>query len=159
MAIYGKFKPKNPQKYIGDATNIVFRSLWEMRVMTYFDSHADIIRWGSEEIVIPYLNPLDSKVHRYYPDFIIEYLDVNGNMVKEVVEVKPLHESEAKYAKTDRSKSALEVNNAKWKSAAIYCESRNMKFRVITEKSIFYQGQKQVKKRGPTDNIHTKKSA
>lgn len=113
--------------------------------MKFFDSRPDVLRWGSEEIVIPYLSPLDNKVHRYFPDFFIEYLDKNGELKKEIIEVKPLHESEEKHAKSDRSKEALMVNEAKWKSASMYCEQRGMLFRVLTEKSIFHQGQKKVK--------------
>jgi hypothetical protein len=107
--------------------------------MKYFDSRPDVIRWGSEEIIIPYLSPEDDRVHRYFPDFIVEYIDKQGNRHKEVVEVKPRHESEEAYAKSDRSKAALLVNDAKWKAASIYCESRGMKFRVLTERSIFRQ--------------------
>jgi hypothetical protein len=114
--------------------------------MKYFDSRPDVLKWGSEEIVIPYLSPLDSKVHRYFPDFFVEYMDKDGNLIKELVEVKPLHESDKQFAKSQRSKDALVVNEAKWKSAAIYCQERGMKFRVLTEKSIFHQGVKKAKK-------------
>jgi hypothetical protein len=145
MPFRARFIPKNPQKYVGDVDAIFARSTWEVSVMKYFDSHQDVLRWGSEEIVIPYLSPLDNKVHRYFPDFFVEYLDKDGNLLKEIVEVKPLHESEERFAKNDRSKDALAVNEAKWKSASIFCEQRGMKFRVLTEKSIFHQGQKKVK--------------
>ena len=66
MAYKGKFKPKNPSKYIGDPTNIVYRSLWERRFMIYCDNEDNILSWGSEEVVIPYVSPIDNKVHRYY---------------------------------------------------------------------------------------------
>ncbi len=145
MAFRARFIPRNPSKYVGDANNIFARSTWEVSCMKFFDSRPDVLRWGSEEVVIPYLSPLDNKVHHYYPDFFIEYLDKDGNQIKEIVEVKPLHESEERFAKNDRSKNALIVNEAKWKSAAIFCEQRGMKFRVLTEKSIFHQGQKKVR--------------
>ena len=138
MAFRARFIPRNPEKYTGDPSQIWARSSWEVQVMKYFDSRKDVIRWGSEEIVIPYLSPADNKVHRYFPDFFVEYYDKNGDIRKEIVEVKPLHESDAKFAKSDRSKDALLVNDAKWKAAALYCESRNMLFRVITERSIFH---------------------
>ena len=114
--------------------------------MKWMDLTPAVIRWGSEEVVIPYFSPVDHKVHKYHPDFFIEYRDANGNVLKEIVEVKPLHESDSAHAKSDRSKAALEVNEAKWKAAAIWCENYGMKFRVITEQSIFYQGVKQPKK-------------
>lgn len=147
MAFRARFIPRNPEKYTGDPSQIWARSSWEVQVMKYFDSRKDVIRWGSEEIVIPYLSPADNKVHRYFPDFFVEYYDKNGDIRKEIVEVKPLHESDAKFAKSDRSKDALLVNDAKWKAAALYCESRNMLFRVLTEKSIFHQVEKQPRKK------------
>ena len=33
----GKFTPQNPGKYIGETSNIVYRSMWERRCMKYFD--------------------------------------------------------------------------------------------------------------------------
>jgi hypothetical protein len=148
MAISGQFLPKNKDKYVGDVDKIFFRSLWEVNVMTFFDSRPDIIKWGSEEIVIPYLSPKDNQVHRYFPDFFIEFRNAKGEIKKEIVEVKPLHESDKKFAKSDRSKEALKVNDAKWAAAAIYCEARGMSFRVITERSIFHQGVKSPRKNG-----------
>jgi hypothetical protein len=115
--------------------------------MKFFDSRSDVIRWGSEEIIIPYLSPADNRVHRYFPDFFIEYKDKDGNIIKEIVEVKPLHESEGKFAKSERSKDALLVNEAKWKAASLFCTAQGMKFRVLTEKSIFHQGVKKERKK------------
>ena len=89
MSYSGKFKPKNYKKYKGDPTKIVYRSLWERRFMVYCDNNDKIIEWGSEELIIPYRSPLDKKVHRYFPDFYIKYLNKEGNVVREIIEVKP----------------------------------------------------------------------
>lgn len=145
MPFRARFIPKNPHKYVGDVDNIWARSSWEVTCMKWLDSRDAVIRWGSEEIIIPYLSPEDNKVHRYFPDFFVEYVDENGVVKKEVLEVKPRHETDEKYAKHDRSKKALAVNEAKWKAASIWCEQRNMNFRVLTEHSIFYQGKKKKK--------------
>lgn len=142
MAFRARFIPKNPEKYIGDANSIFARSSWEVSVMKYFDSKESVIKWGSEEITVPYLSPIDNKVHQYYPDFIVVYKNKSGELIKEIVEVKPLHESDPKFAKSDRSKDALLVNEAKWKAASIFCEQNGMTFRVLTEKSIFLQKKK-----------------
>lgn len=139
MSFRARFIPKNPDKYLGDPEKIFARSSWEVKVMQFFDSRTDIIKWGSEELSIPYLSPADSKVHQYFPDFFVEYKDKDGNIIKEIVEVKPLHESDEKFAKSDRSKNALIVNDAKWKAASTYCEMNGLKFRVLTERSIFHQ--------------------
>lgn len=140
MVFRARFIPKNTDKYVGDIQKIFARSSWELTVMKFFDASTAVKRWGSEEQVIPYLSPVDSRVHEYWPDFFVEFVDKTGETIREVVEVKPRHESEQKYAKSERSKAALEVNEAKWKAANIYCESRGWRFRVITEHSIYHQG-------------------
>ena len=85
----GKFKPKNYKKYRGDPTKIIYRSLWERRFMVYCDNNPSIIEWGSEEIIIPYRSPVDKKVHRYFPDFYIKYVNAKGQSIREIIEVKP----------------------------------------------------------------------
>ena len=40
MAYKGYFKPINSFKYLGNPTNIIYRSLWEMKLMAYLDSLA-----------------------------------------------------------------------------------------------------------------------
>ena len=75
MAYKTKYKTQNPSKYIGDPTKIICRSLWERRVCKYLDENKNVIRWGSEELVIPYYSPVDRKMHKYYPDFIAEIKD------------------------------------------------------------------------------------
>lgn len=147
MAFRARFIPKNPHKYRGDVDKIFARSSWEASVMKFFDSSSAVLSWSSEEISIPYLKPEDARVHHYFPDFVVEFVDKEGNIRTEIVEVKPLHESEAAYAKHERSKAALETNEAKWRAAIDYAERNNMKFRVITEKSIFHQVEKPKKAR------------
>ena len=161
MAFRARFIPKNPDKYVGDVNAIFARSSWEMSVMKFFDASSAVLKWGSEEFSIPYLKPEDSRVHQYFPDFIVTYKDKHGNIKKEIVEVKPLHESDEKYAKHERSKAALETNNAKWKAATIFAEQHDMTFRVITEKSIFHQVEKPKKvKHGnrKTQEVHSQES-
>lgn len=140
MPFRARFIPKNPDKYVGDVAKIFARSSWELRVMQFFDSSSAVLTWKSEETVIPYLSPVDARIHEYWPDFVLTYKDKEGVVKTEIVEVKPRHESDEKYAKSDRSKEAVIINEAKWKAAILYCESRGMTFRVLTEKSIFYQG-------------------
>lgn len=142
MAFRARFIPKNPQKYRGDVEKIFARSSWEASVMKFFDSSTAVISWASEEIAIPYLKPEDARVHHYYPDFVVEFVNKEGQIKKEIVEVKPLHESDAKFAKHERSKAALETNEAKWRAAIDFAEKHGMTFRVITEKSIFHQVEK-----------------
>ena len=45
----GRFKPKNPKKYKGDPSNIIFRSSWERDVMNWCDKNEKIVsKWSSE---------------------------------------------------------------------------------------------------------------
>ena len=68
----GKFKPERPEKYKGNPRNIIYRSMWERRFMVYCDRNENILEWGSEEFIVPYKSPVDGKVHRYFPDFLIQ---------------------------------------------------------------------------------------
>lgn len=150
----GRFIPKNPQKYAGDPTNIMFRSSWEVAAMKFLDSSKAVLKWGSEEIKIPYLKPIidpvtgraSLKPANYFPDFVVVYQDKEGNVQTEILEIKPLKESLQEKAKTDRDKMALAVNIAKWKAAEAFARANGMKFRVITEQSLFKQAPAKPKK-------------
>ena len=89
MSYSGRFKPKNYKKYKGDPTKIIYRSLWERRFMVYLDNNDKIIEWNSEEVIIPYRSPVDKRVHRYFPDFYIKYQNARGQIIREIIEVKP----------------------------------------------------------------------
>ena len=69
MTYRGRYIPKNPDKYRGDRSNIIYRSSWERKLMVYCDITEAVIEWGSEEVIIPYLSPVDNRIHRYFPDF------------------------------------------------------------------------------------------
>ena len=84
MSYKGKFRPKNYKKYKGDPTNIVYRSLWELKFMRYCDSSKNIVSWCSEEVVIPYMSPTDRRVHRYFPDFYIKVKESTGKVVEKL---------------------------------------------------------------------------
>jgi hypothetical protein len=137
MALKGRYICRNPAKYIGNANKIIFRSSWEINVMRYFDLSTGVKRWSSEPFHIMYISPKDRQPHRYFPDFYVEYIHKDGSIKKEIVEVKPLHETVDSAAKTDRDKFALIVNKAKWAAANIFAKAHGMTFRVITEMSIF----------------------
>ena len=87
MSYKGFFKPKNPTKYKGDPTKIIYRSSWELRLMAYLDDHPNVVQWGSEEFSIPYRSPIDNKIHRYFPDFWVKQI-VDGKTEVLVLEVK-----------------------------------------------------------------------
>jgi hypothetical protein len=139
MAYSGKFSPKNPTKYLGDPTNIIYRSLWERRVMVHLDENPGVIKWSSEEVVIPYLSPVDNRWHRYFPDFYVQTKNKQGMLESRILEVKPKSQAVAPKAKKRVTKQYIQevmtygINEAKWKAATEYCKDRNWKFMVITE--------------------------
>jgi hypothetical protein len=142
MSYKGKFSPKYPAKYIGDPTNVIYRSLWELRLMRYFDQHPAVLKWGSEEIVIPYRSPVDNRIHRYFPDFIVKMREATGAVSTLIIEVKPDAQTKEPVKKTQKSIRYINevltygVNQAKWKAAEVLCADRNWKFKIMTEHDI-----------------------
>jgi hypothetical protein len=139
MAYKGKFSPKNPQKYRGDYTNIVYRSTWECRVMTWLDGNESIIEWSSEEIVIPYKSPVDNRVHRYFPDFYVKVKQKDDTIRVQILEVKPHRQTmppEKKKKKVTKQYInevvTWSINQAKWRYAIEFCKERKWEFCVMS---------------------------
>ena len=143
MAYRGKYKPKNPNKYVGDPTKINYRSLWERKCMLTFDDNPNIIKWASEEIAIPYLSPVDRKRHRYYPDFMVELKNKEGKVETIMIEVKPKNHTEPPKPRKRKSVTYLNeaktyaINQAKWAAAQALCDRKGWTFRIMTEKEIY----------------------
>tara|TARA_B100000609_G_scaffold147700_1_gene119368 strand:- start:3947 stop:4387 length:441 start_codon:yes stop_codon:yes gene_type:complete len=138
----GKFKPSYPGKYKGDPTNIIYRSLWERKFMVWCDRNINVEEWGSEEIIIPYISPVDGRVHRYFPDFYVRARTKTGGKTRLIIEVKPLKQTQTPKKQQRRTKRYLNevrtyaVNDAKWKAAREYCKDRQMVFMILTEKEL-----------------------
>ena len=143
MAYKSKYKVKNRKKYIGDPDKVVCRSLWERQVCKYFDSNRNIIRWGSEEVTIKYYSPIDKKMHRYYPDFIVEKINKDKEIETLLIEVKPYKQTLKPERKKKSKRTYLsecktfEINSAKWKAAEEVAKRNDWKFLILTEKEIF----------------------
>ena len=139
MSYKGYFKPRNPSKYMGDPTTIIYRSSWELKLMRYLDSHSDVIKWASEEFSIPYVSPIDGKVHRYFPDFLVKKRNQNKSIETVVIEVKPKIQTTAPTVQKKANKRYIRevytwgVNSAKWEAAKRYCDYREWKFVIMTE--------------------------
>ena len=141
--LQGRFRPKNPEKYKGDVTNILYRSSWERMFMNWCDTKPEVKRWQSEEKAIWYYNPIQKKNCRYFPDFIIEYERRDGITMQEMVEIKPYRQvvgppENPKRRTKSWANSCLTYaqNQAKWKAARRWCEDRGMNFRIVTEKEL-----------------------
>lgn len=143
MAPYqGYFKPKNTHKYRGDPTNIIYRSSWELKMMRYLDEHKDIISWSSEEVIIPYRSPIDGKVHRYFPDFVVTKINKEGVKETALIEVKPKSQTQPPKRQNKVTRRYITevktwgVNEAKWKAAIEYCKDRGWSFHIFTEQEL-----------------------
>jgi hypothetical protein len=139
MAYSGKFIPKNPQKYVGDYKNIIYRSSWECKVMSWLDKEPTIISWASEELVIPYISPVDGKRHRYFPDFLVKYRTSDNKLKTMLIEVKPKKQAMEPTKKKRitpqyiREVATWGVNQAKWAAATELCLDRGWEFKILTE--------------------------
>ena len=141
MSYKGWFRPKNPKKYKGDATNVVYRSNWELRVMKHFDEDPNVLWWASEELVIPYRSPVDQRMHRYFPDFIAHVKQKTGKEKTIVIEIKPEKQTKKPIQKRQTRRFLEEaatyaINQEKWRAADIFCQKEGWDFMVLTEKDL-----------------------
>jgi hypothetical protein len=139
----GIYKLKNPKKYKGDPYNVIYRSSWELRAFKWLDSNPNVIEWGSEELVINYISPIDNRNHRYFPDLIVKVRKFDGSIVTYVIEIKPYAQTVEPKPKKRVTKSYINevctwgINTAKWAAAKEYCRHRDWEFKLLTERELF----------------------
>ena len=110
--------------------------------MVHLDTNPSVIEWSNEEIVIPYLSPVDNRWHRYFPDFFVRVKNRQGMLEAMILEVKPKSQSRPPVKKSKITKRYINevmtwgVNEAKWKAAVEYCKTRSWQFKVITEEDL-----------------------
>jgi hypothetical protein len=138
----GRYIPKNPAKYAGDPTAVIYRSSWEVKFMSWADRNPNVLKWSSEETVIPYICPTDNKLHRYFVDFQIQTRNKAGVLKTFLIEVKPYKQTIPPEPQKRVTKQYLtEVltwgkNDAKWKAARDFCKDRGWEFIILTEKEL-----------------------
>ena len=141
----GRFQPINPQKYKGDKNNIIYRSRWELRFMSWCDTSSQVLEWASEELYIPYLSPKTRKFQRYFPDFLIKVKD--GKKTRKImIEIKPLKETmppsdmsgkrKKTKAKLLQESMTYAINTAKWDAARKFCKKHDIEFKIMTEREL-----------------------
>jgi hypothetical protein len=136
----GKYTVENPEKYVGNKKP-TYRSSWEFAFMKFCDTHPSVQKWASEAISIPYRCPLTGKNTIYVPDFFIQYTDKTGKSFVELIEVKPQNQTLAeKVGKNRHNQQQYFKNVAKWRAAQAWCKQQGIKFRIINEQDMFYQG-------------------
>ena len=139
----GLYKPRHPEKYKGNLARIVFRSSWEHGFCKWCDNSQRVLEWASEPFWIPYVKPTDKRIHKYFPDFWVKYLNEEGKVVQEVIEIKPLKQQIAPTFVGKSKKAALyeaitwSINSAKWSAAEKFCDKYSMKFRKLTETQLY----------------------
>lgn len=138
----GRYSVTNTQKYIGNPTEVFYRSLWELKFMKWCDFNSSIIEWSSETIIIPYLSPIDNKMHRYFVDFYMHMINKDNIKEKYLIEIKPFRFTQPPKEPKKKSKAFIQevmtygVNQSKWKNAEAYCKTKGWKFMIITEKEL-----------------------
>ena len=134
----GLYRPTNPKKYVGNVDKIVYRSLLERKFMLYCDRNESVEQWAREEISIPYISPVDNRLHRYFPDFLVK----TDKGKKFCIEIKPYRQCIKPKKPKRKTKAFLREsleyakNIAKWDSAKKYCANNNLEFKIITEKDL-----------------------
>ncbi len=129
---------KHPEKYAGDKDNIITRSSWERRLIKWLDENNSVLFWASEELVVPYISPLDSKTHRYFVDFVAKLKLKDGTEKIFGIEVKPMKEMKPPRKSNNQTRMLTEtttyiVNQAKWESARKFCTAKGWEFLVLNE--------------------------
>lgn len=95
-----------------------YRSGWELLLMGHLDADIDVLDWGYEALVVPYVsNAKTGRLRKYYPDFVVDYADGH----QEVIEVKP-----------SRKVHQLKIQK-KLLAGGEWCRAHGVTFRVITE--------------------------
>ena len=135
----GEFVPKNKDKFIG--TKAVYRSGLELKFFRFCDNNKNVIKWGSENVIVPYTSPLDGRVHRYFVDNYV-VIKEGTEIKKYLVEIKPSKQTkppQTKYRKKQHllyEQRAYVINQAKWEAARKYSKKRDLTFIILTEREL-----------------------
>ena len=121
---------------------INYKSGLERTCTRYCDMNIHVKKWSLEPFCVPYVSPVDNRVHRYFIDFFIEF----SNGQKFLVEVKSSGETREPKKPGKKTEKALlnyqkalqtfAVNQAKWEAARIFCKEKGLKFIILTEKEL-----------------------
>ena len=138
MAYKGKYKIKKPEKYAGNPTKVVYRSLWERQAFKWCENNPKVTAWNSEEVVVPYKCTVDKKLHRYFVDLLIQM----DNKKTYLIEIKPKSQTQPPKARSRKTKKYINEqltyikNNDKWEAATQFAEHKGWKFQVWTEETL-----------------------
>ncbi len=138
MSYKGKYKIKKPEKYAGDVSNVVFRSLWERNAFRWCEDNPKVKLWNSEGVVVPYKCTIDRKLHRYFVDLLIEM----ENKKIYLIEIKPKSQTVPPVKKSRKTKRYINEaltfsrNQDKWNAADKFAKHNGWEFQVWTEETL-----------------------
>ena len=154
--VSGTYHVHNTTKYRGSnggggARAAQYRSSWELRLMGWLDSNPNVVEWGSERMVVQYVDKVDGRVHRYFVDFDFVVRGKDGNLKRIWCEVKPDAETRPPVPPRRMTESAKRNllmknmtyvrNQSKWEAAIAEARRRGATFMVLTEKNAsFFNG-------------------
>lgn len=139
--IQGKFLLRNKDRYKGKLP-VIYRSSLELNVFRWIDSNPNVEAWGVESVIIPYVSPIDKRVHRYFVDLYV-ILREGKDLKKYLFEIKPYKQTLQPTLSGRKKQSTIlyenatyAINQAKWKAAEEWCSTRDFQFVILTEKHI-----------------------
>jgi len=138
----GLYTPVNKSKYIGNGKPR-YLSSWELRFFRWCDINTNVIKWGSESVIIPYTSPLDGRLHRYMVDNVV-HIKEGRTIKKYLIEIKPYKQTQQPTPSKRKKKSTILYENtmyirniSKWKAAKAWCKKHNHEFLILTERELF----------------------
>lgn len=136
----GVFYPSNVEKFVSKDNKAIYRSGLELDYFRILDKNPNVIKWGSEEVVVPYF--FENKWHKYYVDLFVVF-KFGESVKKYFIELKPYSQTiEPKPSKRKKQMSMLyeakqwAKNQAKWKAATDYAKKNGWEFHILTEKDL-----------------------
>ena len=133
------YKPVNPRKYNG-ATYPRYLSSWELKFFKWCDRNPYVVKWSSENVCIPYISPVDGKMHRYYVDNVV-HIKEGDKIVKYLIEIKPSKQTKPPTVHGNKKRTTVvyeqatwSINQAKWSAAKSWCDKNGYIFQLVTEK-------------------------
>lgn len=155
----GNYMPKNREKFykFNSEGGIYYRSSLEYKVLLYLDAYNEnVTKIAVEHLTIPYtMKKVDNTGaivsvtnHRYFIDVYYEMTMDDGSTKRIALEIKPSEQTKPPVFKETAKMTKKQLENykysvdewnrnmSKWDAAIQYCESKGIKFRLITEKEI-----------------------
>lgn len=135
----GIYNPVNRDKYTGKGYPR-YLSSWELKFFKWCDRNPRVVSWASENVCLPYISPVDGRMHRYYVDNTV-HIKEGSKVVKYLIEIKPSKQTRPPGAHGNKKRSTIihenvtwQVNQAKWTAAKCWCDKNGYIFQIVTEK-------------------------